>query len=225
MRDRGSTIVFSTHQMEMVEELCETVALIDRGRVVLGGPSGGAPLHRPRVIRLGGRNGRTQPGCSPMAWLPEVPGVRVARARPRTTTEVDVERDVDPETVLRAALDRGKRVTRFLIDDPSIEEIFIERVGRRPTEEQHLGASGRDWRRRGPPPAAAPRGRSLATGSGSAALPGARPARLLAARTRSPNVFAVARREFTYRARAHPNLQLVDRRCSCSSAWRWRCRR
>ena len=37
MRDRGATIVFSTHQMEMVEELCETVVLIDRGRVVLGG--------------------------------------------------------------------------------------------------------------------------------------------------------------------------------------------
>jgi ABC-type uncharacterized transport system ATPase subunit len=37
MRDGGTTIVFSTHQMEMVEELCESVVLIDRGRVVLGG--------------------------------------------------------------------------------------------------------------------------------------------------------------------------------------------
>jgi hypothetical protein len=32
-------------------------------------------------------------------------------------------------------------VTAFLIDDPSIEEIFIERVGRKPTEDQHLGGA------------------------------------------------------------------------------------
>jgi hypothetical protein len=46
--------------------------------------------------------------------------------------------------VLRAALDRGERVTNFLIADPSIEEIFIEKVGRAPTsaEEKHLAATG-----------------------------------------------------------------------------------
>jgi ABC-2 type transport system ATP-binding protein len=38
MRERGSTLIFSTHQMEMVEELCESVALIDKGRLVLAGP-------------------------------------------------------------------------------------------------------------------------------------------------------------------------------------------
>ena len=38
MRSRGTTLVFSTHQMEMVEELCEAVAIIDRGKLVLGGP-------------------------------------------------------------------------------------------------------------------------------------------------------------------------------------------
>jgi ABC-2 type transport system ATP-binding protein len=38
LRERGKTIVFSTHQLETVETLCEAVAIIDRGRVVVGGP-------------------------------------------------------------------------------------------------------------------------------------------------------------------------------------------
>ena len=44
--------------------------------------------------------------------------------------------------MLRAALDRGLRVTHFQIADPSIEQIFIERVGRPPSEEQHLATAG-----------------------------------------------------------------------------------
>jgi hypothetical protein len=55
--------------------------------------------------------------------------------------ELAVDHGVDPETVLRSALDHGERVTNFLIADPSIEEIFIEKVGRPPSEDHHLAAS------------------------------------------------------------------------------------
>jgi ABC-2 type transport system ATP-binding protein len=37
MRDRGKTLIFSTHQMETVEELCEAICIVDRGRVVVSG--------------------------------------------------------------------------------------------------------------------------------------------------------------------------------------------
>ena len=37
LRDEGRTLVFSTHQMEAAEALCESVAIVDRGRVVAGG--------------------------------------------------------------------------------------------------------------------------------------------------------------------------------------------
>ena len=132
MRNRGATIVFSTHQMEMVEELCESVVLIDRGKVVLGGSVREVRRSTGRqVIRL------AVDGDTELKWLADVPGVKVVRPG-QDYAELDVEQSVDPEMVLRAALDRGKRVTQFLIDDPSIEDIFIEKVGRRPTEEQHL---------------------------------------------------------------------------------------
>ena len=37
LRDRGRTLVFSTHQMEAAEALCESVAIVDHGRLVAGG--------------------------------------------------------------------------------------------------------------------------------------------------------------------------------------------
>ena len=135
MRDRGTTLIFSTHQMEMVEELCESVALIDRGRLVLAGPIRDVKRSTGRrVVRL------AVDGDGGLPWLSSLPGVRVAREG-QDYTELDVPHDVDPELILRTALDRGERVTNFLIADPSIEEIFIEKVGRRPSEEQHLVAA------------------------------------------------------------------------------------
>ena len=134
MKRRGATIVFSTHQMDQVEELCESVVLIDRGRVVLGGSIRDVKRSTGRqVVRI------AVDGDGSMPWLAAVPGVRVVRPG-QDYTELDVDQGIDPETVLRAALDHpGVRVTRFEIADPSLEEIFIEKVGRRPTEEPHLG--------------------------------------------------------------------------------------
>ena len=158
MRERGSTLIFSTHQMETVEELCDSVALIDRGRLVLEGPIREVKRSTGRrVVRLGvegsagasagasadggnggsGGNGAARPDLS---WISELRGVRVARPG-LDYAELDIDRDVDPESVLRAALDRGLRVTHFQIADPSIEQIFIERVGRPPSEEQHLATA------------------------------------------------------------------------------------
>ena len=142
MRERGSTLIFSTHQMEMVEELCESVALIDRGRLVLSGPI--RDVRRStgrRVVRLA-LEGRALDTDAAIPWLGAIPGVRISRAT-QEYAELAVPHDVDPEVILRTALAQGERVTNFLIADPSIEEIFIERVGRPATseEEKHLAGS------------------------------------------------------------------------------------
>ena len=135
MRKRGTTLIFSTHQMEMVEELCEAVVLIDRGRLVLGGPILDVKRSSGRqVVRLGVE------GDTALPWLAELEGVSVVRSG-EDYTELDV-RGRDPQDVLSAALARGERVTQFLIADPSIEQIFIERVGRAPSEDQHLATAG-----------------------------------------------------------------------------------
>src|SRR3990172_5830585 len=136
MRRRGTTLVFSTHQMEMVEELCEAVVLIDRGRLVLGGSIRDVKrASGRRVVRLGVE------GDSALPWLADLEGVSVVRPG-EDYTELDV-RGRDPQDILRAAIDRGERVTQFLIADPSIEQVFIEYVGRAPSEDHHLAEAPR----------------------------------------------------------------------------------
>jgi ABC-2 type transport system ATP-binding protein len=133
MRDRGKTLIFSTHQMEQVEELCESIAIVDRGRVVVAG--GVREVKRAmgrRVVRLSTADG------ADAEWLEKLDGVRVARAR-EDYLELTVPSGTDPQLVLQAALSRGERVTRFEIADPSLEEVFIAHVGRRANEEEaHL---------------------------------------------------------------------------------------
>jgi ABC-2 type transport system ATP-binding protein len=132
MRGEGKTLLFSTHQMEMVEELCESVVLIDHGRLVVGGPV--AEVRRSsgrQVVRLGVE------GNSGLGWLDELDGVTVTRPG-QDYTEMSVGTGRDPESILAAALGRGERVVRFEIADPSIEDIFIERVGRPPSEDHRL---------------------------------------------------------------------------------------
>jgi ABC-2 type transport system ATP-binding protein len=137
MRRRGKALIFSTHQMEQVEELCESIVIIDRGRVVVGGQVRDVKRAMGRqVVRLATE--RTD-GTDGLGWLEQVPGVTLTR-RGEDYLELHVATGTDPGSLLRTALDRGETVTRFEITDPSLEEVFIEHVGRpaAEAEERHL---------------------------------------------------------------------------------------
>ncbi len=132
MRDRGKTLIFSTHQMETVEELCESIAILDRGRVVVGGNVRDVRRASGRqVVRL------AVDGDPEIAWLAGIDGVRVTR-RGQDYTEAEVAQGYDPGLVLQAALTRGCKVLHFEITDPSLEEIFIEHVGQMDVSERTL---------------------------------------------------------------------------------------
>jgi ABC-2 type transport system ATP-binding protein len=140
MRDRGKTLIFSTHQMEQVEELCEAIAIIDRGRVVVSGSLKDVKRAMGRqVVRLA-----TDGDGNGVEWLDSMDGITIT-ARREDFVELQVPAGTDPERILRAALDRGERVTRFEIGEPSLEEIFIEHVGRPAAEEEerHLAATSK----------------------------------------------------------------------------------
>ena len=138
MRDRGKTLIFSTHQMETVEELCESIAIIDVGRVVVSGAVRDVKKAMGRrVVRLA-----TDGDGHGASWLAQVPGVELTTQR-EDYVELNVPAERDPATILAAALERGERVTRFEIAEPSLEEIFVEYVGRRAVDEaeEHLASS------------------------------------------------------------------------------------
>ena len=124
LRDRGRTLILSTHQMEAAEAMCESVAIIDRGRLVAGGTI--RELKRAsgrRALRI------ALEGDAAPAWLTELPGVARAR-RDATGAELELLPAADPAAILSAVLARGAGVTRFEVVEPSLEALFIEHVGR-----------------------------------------------------------------------------------------------
>ncbi len=132
MRDRGKTLVFSTHQMEQVEELCQSIAILDRGRVVVDGTVRDVRRSTGRqVVRL------AVEGDPEIAWLEQIDDVRVTR-HGQDYVEATVARGTDPGRVLQEALARGCKILHFEIADPSLEEVFIEHVGQIDTSERTL---------------------------------------------------------------------------------------
>ena len=123
LRDRGRTLVFSTHQLDQAEELCDSVAIIDAGRVVTSGPTRDVKRSTGhQVVRLATSNDHD------LGWLRALPYVTVTRPG-RDYTELHVDAPGDPQAVLEAAMVRGDRILQFEVADPSLEEVFVERVG------------------------------------------------------------------------------------------------
>jgi ABC-2 type transport system ATP-binding protein len=123
--------------METVEELCESIAIIDQGRVVVSGSVRDVKHAMGRqVVRLAFDH---PAGSDGPAWIDQLPGVSLTR-RGQDYLELHVTTGTDPASVLEAAVAHGERVTRFEIADPSLEEVFIQHVGRpaQVAEEQHL---------------------------------------------------------------------------------------
>ena len=121
----GATIVFSTHQMETAERLCREIALINRGRIVLGGPLAAVKARFGKNSVLvecegDGQFLRSLPG---VARVDDYGGYR----------EVRLREGADPQALLRALVERGA-VRRFEIVEPTLHNIFIEQVGEKPAD-------------------------------------------------------------------------------------------
>ncbi|MBO2518697.1 MULTISPECIES: ABC transporter ATP-binding protein [Limnochorda] len=120
---RGTTILFSSHRMDHVEELCTHLGLIKEGRLVLAGS-------RDQVLAASGRRvlRLTLAGPQEMeALIQRVPALGAGKRAGRSL-EVAVTGGIDPQAILRQALEVGQ-VERFEVGPPSLEELYLELVG------------------------------------------------------------------------------------------------
>ena len=120
LRAQGAAIMFSTHQMTDVEELCDRVVMLDDGRVVLDG------LLSEIKRQFAGSELFIASDHAPDA----IDGVLRSR-RDGTGYVLRLADGYAPESVLRALLDRGAKIARFELATPSLEEIFLRVVERR----------------------------------------------------------------------------------------------
>jgi len=124
MHGRGKTMIFSTHQLEQVEELCEDVLIIDKGQTVVQGSVR-------EVKRQHGRNvARLKLDNDPEAlWLDTLDGVQVTKRR-QDYIEMQIPANLNPNLIVEAALQHGGIISRFELTEPSLTDIFIEHVGK-----------------------------------------------------------------------------------------------
>lgn len=115
----GAGVLFSSHQLELVEHVCEAVAIIDRGSLVACGAVDELRAAGPRLVRVDVRDAAPD-------WPDAVDGVEVVeRAADGIVLELGPGRSA--QRVLDAAR-RAGTVTRFAEEQPTLTELFRDLV-------------------------------------------------------------------------------------------------
>ena len=126
LKQRGKTIIFSTHLMDNAERLCDSVCIIARGEKVLDGSIYDIKhSHGSRNIALG-------LGGPPSTAVATVLSDKALVSRVDDSNryfEIELAPDADPQALLQRIVSTGASVNRFEIVQPSLHQIFLERVG------------------------------------------------------------------------------------------------
>jgi ABC-2 type transport system ATP-binding protein len=128
LQSRGTTVIFSTHDMAVAEKMCDFIFMIFKGRKVLDGTLAQIQdQYGNDTIRVRCENGATS--------LRDLPGVdRVTDFGQQQ--ELHLARGSDPQSVLEALVGRS-RITSFELARPSLHDIFVRIAGPEAREVNH----------------------------------------------------------------------------------------
>ncbi len=119
LRREGKAILFSTHRMDQVEKMCDAIAIIYRGKLVLEGTMREVKSRYPR--------NRVQMVFSGSDRFLSHPAVLEAKNY-AGIAEITVQSPEQAQDLLKDALRTGAEISRFEVVEPTLEEIFIETV-------------------------------------------------------------------------------------------------
>ncbi|MEW6252482.1 MAG: ATP-binding cassette domain-containing protein [Planctomycetota bacterium] len=120
LRQAGATVIFSTHQMNQAERLCDRIVLINRGRKVVDGTVNEVRAQFADRIAVLDAEGDLRP-------LARAPGVSRAHLT-AGHARLELTDGADPNAVLQLAMQTA-RVLRFELVRPDLQEIFVRLVG------------------------------------------------------------------------------------------------
>ncbi|MFC4302128.1 ABC transporter ATP-binding protein [Cohnella boryungensis] len=121
LRDAGTSIVFSTHRMEHVEELCRNITIMHKSNPVLQGPIKEIKKKFPQERVVVAADGAIE-------GLERIPGVERVILHEHGGYELKVGAPDAGQRILQHAMAQGP-VNRFEIMEPTLNEIFIKTVG------------------------------------------------------------------------------------------------
>ncbi|MGH9328381.1 MAG: ABC transporter ATP-binding protein [Terriglobia bacterium] len=122
LRARGATLILSSHRMEQVEMMCDTICLINGGRKLLDG-------ELQAIKRQYGKNTLRIEYSGDDGFLRHPAWVEKADHF-GAVAEVRLRPGADPQEILKSAVERGVKIYRFELVEPSLNEIFIEKVSK-----------------------------------------------------------------------------------------------
>lgn len=122
LRDSGTSILFSTHRMEHVEELCRNITILHKSNTVLKGNIKELKKRYPRERVILATEGEVQ-------GLESIAGVTGVKKQ-EYGYEIGIKNEAAGGDILRHAMAQTA-ITRFEIKEPTLNEIFIKTVGER----------------------------------------------------------------------------------------------
>ncbi len=120
---RGAAVVFSSHQLDLVADICDDIAVINAGRTVLGGDLQDIRQASPyRYVQLRVTTSAGTGGL--VAAMSEVPGVRLLWEH-EAETRFRAPRNADPRALLAVACRFGDPAY-FRFEPPTLSDLFRE---------------------------------------------------------------------------------------------------
>ena len=135
LKRRGKTVIFSTHLMDNAERLCDSVCIIAHGDKVLDGTVTGVKAeHGGKTIALS-----VDGGSSAISTILADQSLVRRVDDSNRFFEVELATGADPQKLLRRLVDAGASIQRFELVQPSLHQIFLQKVGATGVDEGMTG--------------------------------------------------------------------------------------